>query len=202
MVPNARKAPTQPGLITRSAYSAGPSRRAAPERRTAPQGRPSGRSPGTAIGGYHACRPEPAGRPQNAERPARGTSPLRAFRGTIRGRPRFAVICHQAGSRAQEALRWLAERCGKDPSTMPGACAAKAQSPVQFGGLKREKARRGDTPAGLSGACRARARLDAAALRAHRKAPSASATPCPPAASRCSTLGEGGLNCRVRDGTG
>ena len=35
-----------------------------------------------------------------------------------------------------------------------------------------------------------------------RKAPSASATPCPPAASRCSTLGEGGLNCRVRDGTG
>lgn len=35
-----------------------------------------------------------------------------------------------------------------------------------------------------------------------RKAPSASATPCPPAAWRCSTLGEGGLNCRVRDGTG
>ena len=41
-----------------------------------------------------------------------------------------------------------------------------------------------------------------AAARAHRKAPSASATPCPPAALRCSTLGEGGLNCRVRDGTG
>ena len=39
-------------------------------------------------------------------------------------------------------------------------------------------------------------------LGAYRKAPSASATPCPPAASRCSTLGEGGLNCRVRDGTG
>ena len=38
--------------------------------------------------------------------------------------------------------------------------------------------------------------------RANRKAPSASATPCPPAAWRCSTLGEGGLNCRVRDGTG
>lgn len=37
---------------------------------------------------------------------------------------------------------------------------------------------------------------------ADRKAPSASATPCPPAAWRCSTLGEGGLNCRVRDGTG
>ena len=36
----------------------------------------------------------------------------------------------------------------------------------------------------------------------NRKAPSASATPCPPAALRCSTLGEGGLNCRVRDGTG
>ena len=46
----------------------------------------------------------------------------------------------------------------------------------------------GGPPAGLS--------------RRYRKAPSASATPCPPAASRCSTLGEGGLNCRVRDGTG
>ena len=46
----------------------------------------------------------------------------------------------------------------------------------------------GTSPAGLLGA--------------DRKAPSASATPCPPAASRCSTLGEGGLNCRVRDGTG
>ena len=41
-----------------------------------------------------------------------------------------------------------------------------------------------------------------APLGADRKAPSASATPCPPAALRCSTLGEGGLNCRVRDGTG
>ena len=41
-----------------------------------------------------------------------------------------------------------------------------------------------------------------ASLGAYRKAPSASATPCPPAAWRCSTLGEGGLNCRVRDGTG
>ena len=55
MVPNARKAPTQAGLITRSAYSAEPSRRAAPERRTARQGRPSGRAPGTAIGGCRAC---------------------------------------------------------------------------------------------------------------------------------------------------
>ena len=55
MVPNARKAPTQAGPITRSAYSAEPSRRAAPERRTARQGRPSGRAPGTAIGGCRAC---------------------------------------------------------------------------------------------------------------------------------------------------
>ena len=51
-----------------------------------------------------------------------------------------------------------------------------------------KEARRGYPPAGLS--------------RRYRKAPSASATPCPPAALRCSTLGEGGLNCRVRDGTG
>ena len=93
MVPNARKSPTQSGLITRSAYSAEPSRRAAPERRTARQGRPSGRAPGTAIGGCRACaavaraprresapplraappaKPRP---PQGAERPAGGTSP-------------------------------------------------------------------------------------------------------------------------------
>lgn len=53
---------------------------------------------------------------------------------------------------------------------------------------KRKRPAGGGPPAGLLGA--------------YRKAPSASATPCPPAASRCSTLGEGGLNCRVRDGTG
>lgn len=93
MVPNARKAPTQAGLITRSAYSAEPSRRAAPERRTARQGRPSGRAPGTAIGGYRACaavaraprresapplRAAPPAKPrplQDAERPAGGPPP-------------------------------------------------------------------------------------------------------------------------------
>ena len=54
--PTAQRKPSEaPGLITRSAYSAEPSRRAAPERRTARQGRPSGRAPGTTIGGCHAC---------------------------------------------------------------------------------------------------------------------------------------------------
>ena len=138
--PTAQRKPSEaPGLITRSAYSAEPSRRAAPERRTARQGRPSGRAPGTAIGGCHACAAvgrapgrgkAPSGVPQNAEKPAGGASPP----------------------------------CGPLP-----AHAAHA----------------------------------APGARAHiRKAPSASATPCPPAAWRCSTLGEGGLNCRVRDGTG
>ena len=61
--------------------------------------------------------------------------------------------------------------------------------------LKRKKGPRGDR-------IPPRALPASAAARAHRKAPSASATPCPPAAWRCSTLGEGGLNCRVRDGTG
>ena len=60
---------------------------------------------------------------------------------------------------------------------------------------KRRRARGGDDPP-------PRALPASAAARANRKAPSASATPCPPAAWRCSTLGEGGLNCRVRDGTG
>lgn len=136
MVPNTRKAPTQPGGITRSAYSAEPSGRAAPERRTARQGRPSGRAPGTAIGGYRACRPEPAGRPQNAERPARETPPCGPSGGTIRVRPRFAAVSRRAGPRAQEALRRHPGRCGKDPSTMPGACAAKAQSPLRGSGTR------------------------------------------------------------------
>lgn len=78
----------------------------------------------------------------------RGTSPLRAFRGTIRGRPRFAVICHQAGPQAQEAVRRLPKRCSKDPSTMPGACAAKTRSPCAVRGLKTQKTRRGRSPCG------------------------------------------------------
>lgn len=83
--PTAQRKPSEaPGLITRSAYSAEPSRRAAPERRTARQGRPSGRAPGTAIGGCHACAAvgrapgrgkAPSGVPQNAEKPAGGASP-------------------------------------------------------------------------------------------------------------------------------
>ena len=35
-----------------------------------------------------------------------------------------------------------------------------------------------------------------------KKAPPASTTSCPPTAWRCSTFGDGGLNCRVRNGTG
>ena len=98
--PTAQRKPSEaPGLITRSAYSAEPSRRAAPERRTARQGRPSGRAPGTAIGGCRACaavgrairerRSAFGGAPpyrrmptfstprplQNTGRPARGASP-------------------------------------------------------------------------------------------------------------------------------
>ena len=161
MVPNARKAPTQAGLITRSAYSAEPSRRAAPERRTARQGRPSGRAPGTAIGGCRACaavgrapgtrkgafiRPPRRTMPQDAERPARDDPPCGTCSPHDAGRGPYAPQRRSARPRSHDLC----------------------------------KARRG----------------------AHRKAPSASATPCPPAAWRCSTLGEGGLNCRVRDGTG
>ena len=93
-----------------------------------------------------SARPKPAGRPQNAERPARGASPPAGLQGAIRGRPRLAVICHQAGSRAQEALRWLAGRCGKDPSTMPGTCAAKARSPCAVRGPKTRKGPQGKIP--------------------------------------------------------
>lgn len=87
--PTAQRKPSEaPGLITRSAYSAEPSRRAAPERRTVRQGRPSGRAPGTTIGGCHACaavgrapgtRKGAFRRPPKTRRGPQGAIPLRAF---------------------------------------------------------------------------------------------------------------------------
>ena len=165
--PTAQRKPSEaPGLITRSAYSAEPSRRAAPERRTARQGRPSGRAPGTTIGGCHACAAV-----------GRATQPRNTKGRDAEGFPRrpFGTQCEHAASQG------CATACDADG---PAAGAAGSDRC-----LKTQKARRGTIPpAGLLGA--------------DRKAPSASATPCPPAALRCSTLGEGGLNCRVRDGTG
>ena len=86
--PTAQRKPSEaPGLITRSAYSAEPSRRAAPERRTARQGRPPGRAPGTTIGGCHACatvgrapgtRKGAFRRPPKTRRSPQGEPPLRA----------------------------------------------------------------------------------------------------------------------------
>lgn len=176
MVPNARKSPTQSGLITRSAYSAEPSRRAAPERRTARQGRPSGRAPGTAIGGCRACAA--VGRAIRERRLAFGGAP------------------------PDNAPRRGEARKGRSPcGTCPPHDAGRGPyAPQRRSARTRShdlrKTRRG--PQGLSpaGPSRRTRRMRI------RKAPSASATPCPPAASRCSTLGEGGLNCRVRDGTG
>ena len=88
--PTAQRKPSEaPGLITRSTYSAELSRRAAPERRTTRQGRPSGRAPGTAIGGCHACaavgrapgtRRGAFRRPPKREKPA-GAIPPRASPG-------------------------------------------------------------------------------------------------------------------------
>ena len=95
--PTAQRKPSEaPGLITRSAYSAEPSRRAAPERRTARQGRPSGRAPGTTIGGCHACaavgrapgtRKGAFRRPPKTRRSPQGEPPLRAFSAPIEKRP-------------------------------------------------------------------------------------------------------------------
>ena len=80
-------------------------------------------------------------------------------------------------------------------------CAATPIGPLAKPRPPQARGPRGDrTPRGPCSALRRVRRMRRA--RACRKAPSASATPCPPAAWRCSTLGEGGLNCRVRDGTG
>lgn len=116
--PTAQRKPSEaPGLITRSAYSAEPSRRAAPERRTARQGRPSGRAPGTTIGGCHACaavgrapgtRKGAFRRPPKTRRSPQGEPPLRAFSAPIEKRPprarrpalpqpRAAVLSAKAG---------------------------------------------------------------------------------------------------------
>ena len=88
-----------------------------------------------------------------------------------------------------------AERPARDD---PPAVPARPTMPGG-GRMRRNADRPGREAATSPGACGARG---ARGARIYRKAPSASATPCPPAASRCSTLGEGGLNCRVRDGTG
>lgn len=180
--PTAQRKPSEaPGLITRSADSAEPSRRAAPERRTARQGRPSGRAPGTTIGGCHACAAV-----------GRATQPRNKKGRDAEGFPRrpFGTQCEHAASQG------CATACDADG---PAAGAAGSDRC-----LKTQKARRGNIPLRASpGASGAPARISSRAeARKHRKAPSASATPCPPAALRCSTLGEGGLNCRVRDGTG
>ena len=78
------------------------------------------------------------------------------------------------------------------------------QGDTTCGPSRRVRRARPRHPANANGPARGRSPCgpSARAARATRKAPSASATPCPPAALRCSTLGEGGLNCRVRDGTG
>ena len=71
------------------------------------------------------------------------TPPCGPSGGTIRVRPRFAAVSRRAGPRAQEALRRHPGRCGKDPSTMPGACAAKAQSPCAVRGLETRRGPQG-----------------------------------------------------------
>lgn len=120
-------------------------------------------------------------------------------------RIRRKKICDAAAGNAASALRRAVPRRPSGAATArPRAADRRAAllRPLRpsRGGARRaaQKPKAGPkTRKGPQGAVPPRA-----SLGAHRKAPSASATPCPPAASRCSTLGEGGLNCRVRDGTG
>ncbi len=159
--PTAQRKPSEaPGLITRSAYSAEPSRRAAPKRRTARQGRPSGRAPGTTIGGCHAC----------------------------------AAVGRAPGMRKGAFRRPLRRRKGPQGATSPAGLSRRMRRTPPASAGAPPRARPGNSERRPVGGRRSNG--------ADRKAPSASATPCPPAALRCSTLGEGGLNCRVRDGTG
>lgn len=134
MVPNARKAPTQAGPITRSAYSAEPSRRAAPERRTTRQGRPSGRAPGTAIGGYRACAA--VGRAPGTRKGAFRRPPKRgeARRGDL---PRGPLPAHAAraapGARAHIEKRPPRARRPALPQPRAAVLSAKAGLTAGFG---------------------------------------------------------------------
>ena len=146
----------------------------------------------------HAAQ-NPQGDLQDTENPSR-EHPLCGPSGR-----RCGAVRHRTGPRAQGGLRRHPRRCGGGPSAMRGAWRRKGAGPPQ----RKEQPRNAKRPAGGNIPLRAspdefhaRGRSGDAAPRAKRKAPSASATPCPPAALRCSTLGEGGLNCRVRDGTG
>ena len=127
--PTAQRKPSEaPGLITRSAYSAEPSTRAAPERRTARQGRPSGRAPGTTIGGCHACAAV-----------GRATQPRNTKGRDAEGFPRrpFGTQCEHAASQG------CATACDADG---PAAGAAGSDRC-----LKTQKGPAGATsPAGLS----------------------------------------------------
>ena len=116
--PTAQRKPSEaPGLITRSAYSAEPSRRAAPERRTARQGRPSGRAPAPRSADVTHAPPsvEPPGRgkapsgvPPRREEARRGNLPRGPLAAPIEKRPprarrpalpqpRAAVLSAKAG---------------------------------------------------------------------------------------------------------
>ena len=114
-------------------------------------------------------------------------APRMACTASTRGRLPQKDLREPSGG-GQPRIKRATDRVNQRPSSamhMPPRNASAS--------LKIQRGPQGEPPPRASpGACGARI----------RKAPSASATPCPPAASRCSTLGEGGLNCRVRDGTG
>ena len=164
--PTAQRKPSEaPGLITRSAYSAEPSRRAAPERRTARQGRPSGRAPGTTIGGCHACaavgrapgtRKGAFRRPPRRGEARRGTSPLRASPGACGAPPH---ISSRAEPRTQYEKRPPRARRPALPQPRAAVLSAKAGLTAGFGmgpGDPRlcGRARGGRSPAALMyGAC-------------------------------------------------
>ena len=132
--------------------------------------------------------------PPSAEPPGRGKTPSS-------DRPAGQCPKTRRGPQGTIPLRYLlAPRCraGAVCAATPIGPPAKPRPPQNA-----ERPAGGTSPAGLSRRMRRTRRMRRPGrAHAYRKAPSASATPCPPAASRCSTLGEGGLNCRVRDGTG
>ena len=132
------------------------------------------------------------GRPRGAPRARRPATPLGRGDGAAKGRrpPRGAPV--PVARRRAQRRSWGRDlpKARKGPQ---GAVPPRAFSALAARGAPRARPGRGG---------RQPARRGPASDRRYRKAPSASATPCPPAAWRCSTLGEGGLNCRVRDGTG
>ena len=158
--------------------------------------------------GLRACRPSPS----RLARARRQGDTLPPSRGRVKGE----LALHRASTtRGGAGCARRRAPCGTGRGPEGGARKARPRAGAGPGAGARVPARAGEPacmpeyavetpqkkqkPPGWTGG-EGRGRPKAAPWR--EKAPCASEAPYPPAAWRCSTFGDGGLNCRVRNGIG